>query len=115
MALTLFFICDLGMKGLGLSVLFYAAGSFGWLAVGPAIAVLVYVGAATIFEGLNGGGLFESVLFPLINLPLAAIPFVPDVGKSAASWMIRDAVASSLASAALVAIGLRIPSIDGRR
>ena len=48
MALALFFICDLGMKGLGLSVLFYAAGSFGWLIVGPAIAVLLYVGVATI-------------------------------------------------------------------
>ena len=96
MALALFFICDLGMKGLGLSVLFYAAGSFGWLIVGPAIAVLLYVGVATIGEGL-----FNRVLFPLLNLPLAAMPFA-----GLATWMIRDAVASSLASAALVAIGL---------
>ena len=102
MALALFFICDLGMKGLGLSVLFYAAGSFGWLIVGPAIAVLLYVGVATIGEGLC-----ERVVLALLNLPLAAMPFLGDVGPAeGAPWMIRDAVASSLASAALVAIGL---------
>ena len=101
MALALFFICDLGMKGLGLSVLFYAAGSFGWLIVGPAIAVLLYVGAATI-----GVGLSVRVLLALVNLPLAAMPFAGGDGNAAAPWMIRDAVASSLASAALVAIGL---------
>ena len=102
MALALFFICDLGMKGLGLSVLFYAAGSFGWLIVGPAIAVLLYVGVATI----GRGGLFERVFAALVNLPLAAMPFADGFGNGAAPWMIRDAVASSLASAALVAIGL---------